>query len=148
MSYGLPIARCLVGLVCGLREACLFCVYLYLGSFDMVFFKRFALTALIALVFSTKAFGGYVASGVGTVTFAENGWFGEGFAVYLSSGAAVTGCPAASTEFWLDAAHPGYKVLIPLLLTAYAQQTPVQLVVNQGDCGAGNRTKITSIRLL
>ncbi len=105
-------------------------------------------TAAVVALFSTAAWSGYVSTGTGNLTFIENGWFGEGFAIHMTSTAAVTGCGAPATEFGIAADHPAYKYLVSLMMMAYSQQLPVQLVVDQGVCTLGARTKIVAIRLM
>lgn len=83
--------------------------------------------------------------GPASVTFIENGWSGEGFAVHLSAG--VSGCPAQPTEFGIPATHPAYKELVALLMSAYFTEKKVSVVVDTGVCTLGARTGIISIRL-
>lgn len=113
----------------------------------MNIFKNIVRICALTLFLSTNAWSAAV-TGDGYVTYIENGWSGEGFAVHMTAAAAMTGCPAASTEFGIDATHPAYKILVALMMTAYTQQSPVQLVVNQGHCILGQRTEIVSIRMV
>lgn len=110
--------------------------------------KKIVSICALTLLLSTNAWSGIATTGTGYVIFAENGWSGEGFAVHLTDAAAIGGCASGATEFGLDANHPAYKILVALMITAYAQQTPVQLVVDQGSCVLGNRTRIVSIRMV
>lgn len=97
---------------------------------------------------ATNAYAGYAATGAGYITFIENGWLGEGFAIHMTDLAAISGCPAPGYEFGISADHPAYKILVALMINAFSQHTQVQLVVDQGVCVLGNRTKIISIRSL
>lgn len=101
--------------------------------------------ALAFSLWSQTTSAGYAAVGPGSLTFIENGWFGEGFAVHMSAG--IAGCPAPNTEFGLSATHPAYKELVALLMSAYFTEKQVEFVVDQGVCTLGNRTSIISIRL-
>jgi hypothetical protein len=83
--------------------------------------------------------------GPANITFIENGWSGEGFAIHLSQG--ISGCGAPPTEFGIPATHGAYKELVALLMSAYFTEKPVEVVVDTGNCTLGARTSIISIRL-
>lgn len=103
------------------------------------------LLLLIAPLWSNSAYSAIAAVGPAKITFIENGWSGEGFAIHLSQG--IAGCSAPPTEFGVDASHPAYKELVALLMSAYFTEKPIEVVVNTGNCTLGARTSITSIRL-
>ena len=105
-----------------------------------------ALLSIISIyLWSPTTTAGFAAVGPASITFIENGWFGEGFSVHLSSG--ITGCGAPATEFGIPASHPAYKELVSLMMSAFFTEKKVEVVVNQGVCTLGNRTSIVSIRL-
>ena len=81
------------------------------------------------------------------ITFLENGWYGEGFAIHIIPGTGVTGCPVPEYEFGIAKSHPAYKDMLGLAMMAYASGSKVQLVVDTGVCVLGNRTNVISIRL-
>jgi len=100
----------------------------------------------ILMLFSTSIFAEpFVAVGPGTITYLENGWFGEGFALHFTVG--LAGCPAPPTEFGLLPSHPQYKEIVALMMIAYSNNESVQLVADSNVCILGARTKIVSIRL-
>lgn len=109
--------------------------------------KSFLAAATAAALFSTPAWSGIISTGTGTLTFIENGWFGEGFAIHMS-GATTTGCGAPTNEYGIASDHPAFKYLVSLMMMAYSQQLPVQLVVDQGVCTLGARTKVIAVRLV
>lgn len=109
--------------------------------------KSKLMAAVAAALLSTSAWSGYVETGTGYITFIENGWAGEGFAIHMTATAAVSGCGAPPTEFGIEASHPAYKILVSLMMMSYSQQSPTQLVVDQNVCTLGARTKVISIRL-
>ena len=83
-----------------------------------------------------------------TVAYVENGWFGEGLAIHLSTPLAfVTQCPAPAYDFALPASHPSYREVAAMILLAYASGVPVQLMVDPASCLFGGRTAIASVRL-
>ena len=88
-----------------------------------------------------------VSTGTGKITYIENGWSGEGFAIHMENSSAISGCSAPSTEFGIDANHTAYKILVAMMMMAYSQQIPISLVVDQGTCVLGARTKVLSIRM-
>lgn len=102
-------------------------------------------TLVLGALWTLPAAAAIATVGPATITFIENGWSGEGFAVHLSSG--ISGCPAPPTEFGIPATHGAYKELVALLMSAYFTGKPVEIVVNTGVCTLGNRTGILSIRL-
>jgi hypothetical protein len=85
-------------------------------------------------------------AGPGRITYVENGWYGEGMAIVLE--ASLSGCPAPANQFAVIAGHPSYKEITAMVIAAYLAGTPVQLVVEQGQCVFGNRTKIVSVRMI
>jgi hypothetical protein len=104
-------------------------------SIGLSLFLLFAVNALaFDVVGSTK------------INYVENGWFGEGLAVYADHG--IAGCGADDTQFFIDESHPSYTVLASIVLTAFSTQSDVQIVTVTGTCLAGDRTKILSVRLL
>ena len=110
------------------------------------FSRQSILAIFLALVsFTTQA--QYSPTASGQITFIENGWFGEGFAIHMENSVQTAGCPAAANEYGLEASHQAYKILVALMITAYTQKLPVQMVVQPGTCVLGARTKIISIRL-
>ena len=107
--------------------------------------KLLSLLGMVSMLWANTALSAFAAVGPANITYIENGWFGEGFAVYLSQG--ISGCAAPPTQFGIAASHPAYKEMVALLMSAYFTQKPVELVVNTGSCTLGARTAITSIRL-
>jgi hypothetical protein len=101
--------------------------------------------ALIGSLWMNNVYSAYAAVGPANITFIENGWYGEGFAIHLTQG--IAGCGAPPTEFGIAASHPAYKELVALLMSAYFTEKPIEVVVNTGNCTLGARTAITSIRL-
>jgi hypothetical protein len=87
----------------------------------------------------------YSVIGPAYITFVENGWFGEGVAVRIDPNTTLQGC---GPDFGVRAEHPAYKQLTALIVSAYHAKSKVELVVNPGDCVFGNRTNITSVRLI
>jgi hypothetical protein len=108
-----------------------------------IFYKWLFLIAF----FPSVAQAQYAPTASGQITYIENGWLGEGFAIHMENTVQTTGCPAAANEYGLDATHQAYKILVALMITAYTQKLPVQMVVQPGTCVLGSRTKIISIRL-
>src|SRR5690242_9787603 len=69
------------------------------------------------------------------VAYVENGWFGEGLAIHLSTPLAfATQCSAPSYDFALSASHPAYKEVAAMILLAYGSGVPVQLMVDPASC--------------
>jgi hypothetical protein len=108
-----------------------------------IFYKWLFLIAF----FPSVAQAQYAATASGQITFIENGWGGEGFAIHMENSVQTPGCPAPAYEYGVDASHQAYKILVALMITAYTQKLPVQMVVQPGTCVLGARTKIISIRL-
>ena len=82
------------------------------------------------------------------VAYVENGWFGEGLAIHLSTPLAfATQCSAPNYDFALPATHPGYKEVAAMIFLAYASGVPVQLMVDPASCLFGGRTAIAAVRL-
>lgn len=106
------------------------------------FFKNLVIATAFA---STSAFAGVAFTGSGNITYVENGWIGDGFSIYHTQ--SVAGCTAAGTQYSLLISHPQYKEIVALMMMAYSNSTPVEFVVDQGNCGLGGRTNIVSIRL-
>lgn len=107
--------------------------------------KTLACLAMSCLLQQAPASASVVAST--RIIFVENGWFGEGLAI-KTQGSGVSGCPAASNEFAIAASHPSYQQLVAIALNAFSTDQAVELVVEDGTCLFGNRTKIVSIRLI
>ena len=107
--------------------------------------KLVSLLGMVSMLWANTALSAIATVGPANITYIENGWFGEGFAVYLSQG--ISGCGAPPTQFGIAASHPAYKELVALLMSAYFTEKPVELLVNTGSCTLGARTAITSIRL-
>lgn len=106
----------------------------------------FEFTVAICLLFlSLPSLGAAVATGNGTLTYIENGWYGDGFAIHHTN--SVSGCLAPPTEYGLQPSHPQYKEIVAMLIAAFVNGTTVELVADSGVCVLGNRTKIISIRL-
>ncbi|MFT4925508.1 MAG: hypothetical protein ACI8WB_001601 [Phenylobacterium sp.] len=109
---------------------------------------KFTLKAFIIL--SATLFTGHAAafsiSAIGKVTYIENGWFGEGVAIHMSSGTA--GCPAGDTDYAVEASHPAYKEIVALATSAFVAAINVEIVTATGSCAFGDRNKILSIRLI
>jgi len=110
-------------------------------------FARQTILAIFLAVISFTTQAQYAATSSGQITFIENGWGGEGFAIHMENAVQTAGCPAPAYEYGLDASHQAYKILVALMITAYTQKLPVQMVVQPGTCVLGARTKIISIRL-
>ena len=104
-----------------------------------------SLLVMVSMLWANAALSAIATVGPANITFIENGWSGEGFAIHLSQG--IAGCGAPPTEFGIAASHPAYKELVALLMSAYFTEKPVEVVVNTGSCTLGARTAITSIRL-
>lgn len=106
------------------------------------------LTILAAMLFfSTQGLTAVVATSTGVITYIENGWAGEGFAIRMTNTVTTSGCSAPAHEYGISATHPAYNILVAMMMSAYSKQTPIQLVVDQGVCVLGQRTKILSIRV-
>ena len=101
--------------------------------------------AFISLLIATNAHAWSVV-GPAKITFLENGWFGEGIAIHLDKG--VAGCNSADNDFALSADHPSYKEIIAFATSAFMSSSNIELVVEEGVCIFGDRTKILSIRLV
>lgn len=87
--------------------------------------------------------------GPGTVTYVENGWYGEGIAIHTDASiVAPAGCTAPTNEFAVLSTHAAYKQVVAMLLSAYYTKAKLQLVVTPGACTFGNRTTILSVRLM
>jgi hypothetical protein len=105
----------------------------------------FLLLGLISLCNQSHA---WTVSGPGKITFIENGWFGEGLAIHMTS--SQSGCNAPDTEYAVLSNHPAYKEIVALATSAFMASSDVEFVVEPSpdDCVFGSRTKIISIRLL
>jgi len=122
----------------------MFSLFKFLGQFN---FARQSMLAIFLAVISFATQAQYALTAFGQITFIENGWYGEGFAIHMENSVQTAGCPAPGYEYGIDASHQAYKILVALLITAYTQKLPVQMVVQLGTCVLGARTKIISIRL-
>ncbi|XXT21292.1 hypothetical protein WME94_06990 [Sorangium sp. So ce429] len=105
--------------------------------------RRAMLMCAIVASLSGLARAAHVGTGRGRVTYLENGWFGEGMAVHLT--ASVPGCK--DHEYAIPVEHPSYKDMTAMLLSAFINNRQVELVVDQGVCIFGDRTKVLSVRL-
>ena len=99
------------------------------------------------LILVSNARSAPVATGYGVITYIENGWAGEGFAIRMTNTVTTSGCTAPAHEYGISATHPAYNILVAMMMSAYSKQTTIQLVVDQGVCVLGQRTKILSIRV-
>jgi|LauGreDrversion4_1035100.scaffolds.fasta_scaffold874347_1 hypothetical protein len=110
-------------------------------------FARQSILAIFLTVISFTTQAQYALTPFGQIIFIENGWFGEGFGINMENSVQTTGCPRPGNEYGIEASHQAYKILVALMITAYTQKLPVQLVVEPGTCVLGSRTKIMAIRL-
>jgi hypothetical protein len=114
--------------------------------------RRVALAVLSMLfVFglSSEAMAAVVSTGSRKIVFLENGWYGEGFAVYLKDASIPNSCPIskdAPNQFGIDVTHPSYREMVSALLAAFLAGRNVELMVEDSQCGVG-RTKVLSVRL-
>lgn len=108
------------------------------------FFKK-TVCVLVLCLLPLQEVLAYAVAPVAKIAIAENGWFGEGLAIQLDSGG-VSGC-GTPLAFGIDAGHPAYKDLVAISLAALTSGSSVELVVDQGVCVFGGRTKVISIRL-
>lgn len=104
------------------------------------------MAGLLAAGFANCAHAGVVWAGAGKIRQLENGWLGEGMALRFS-GPGVPGCSADIQNFAISSSHPSYRELVATVLTAYATGSNVEIVVEQGVCLFGNRTKVLAITL-
>jgi len=105
------------------------------------------LAVALLLLSTNSAFAGLDYTQSGHITYVENGWGGEGLAIHTDTGYG-TAAPCGVNDFGISASHPSYKELVAIALSAYATGASVQLVLDQGTCVFGNRTKVLAIRLL
>jgi hypothetical protein len=122
---------------------------------DKFFFAAPVFKRLYCLVFtsalvgisSSAALAGGVTAPTAKIILIENGWYGEGLAL-ITDGAGVSGCAGGPTQFAIDAGHPAYKDMVAMALTAFSSGSNVQMMVDQGNCIFGARTKVISLRLM
>ncbi|MCC4595887.1 hypothetical protein NRY95_01065 [Xanthomonas campestris pv. phormiicola] len=101
---------------------------------------------VLILGFSGEAFGNVVV-GRGKINYVENGWFGEGLVIHFSQNG-PPGCSASLNDLAIDKNHAAYKELVAMAIAAYTSDSNVELMVEDGTCLFGGRTKILSIRLV
>lgn len=108
--------------------------------------KRKLLVSLIGCgIFIATNAQAITAVGPAKITYLENGWQGEGIAIRLETG--LAGCSGGAENFAVLAQHPAYKDIVALATTAFVSSTNVELIVEEGVCVFGGRTKVLSIRL-
>ena len=107
--------------------------------------KSFLKKISLALVFvSTSAFPAPTSIGIGNITHIENSWYGEGFAI--SHTKTIAGCPLNS-QYGLLTTHPQYKEIVALMIMAYSNNTPIDLVVDSAICVFGGRPSLIAIKM-
>lgn len=83
---------------------------------------------------------------VGTITVVRTGWNADSFAVVLNVPMLNPARCATPDGYITQASLPGYRTYLAAALTAYANKSPVQVVVHDSEC-FGNRPKLIGINL-
>lgn len=108
---------------------------------------KMLIVGIVLLAASPSGYASQVALAPTTITFVENGWFGEGLAIQTTA-TYSTSCYGGGTQFAVPITHPAYKDIVAIALAAYAIGSTVQIVIEDSTCAFAGRMSILSIRLL
>lgn len=105
---------------------------------------RYTLLPIFCLAFSASLQAQTMVTA--PITMVRTGWNDESFAVVLSGPIANPANCGTKDGYITNGSLPGYKTYYAAVLTAYATQQPVMVVVHNTEC-FGGRPKLIGVNL-